>query len=157
MNKYVIFAAAGLLAFSLSACAGVQENPKTAVGTVIGAGAGAVVGAQFGSGSGQLAATAVGTLLGAVVGQEVGRSLDRADRMYMERSMNRASAAPLGEPVVWNNPNSGNYGQVTAVRDGYTQTGRYCREYQTRVTVGGREQVAYGVACQQADGQWEIQ
>lgn len=34
--------------------------------------------------------------------------------------------------------------------------GRYCREYQKRVAVGGRAQNAYGTACRQLDGSWEL-
>lgn len=34
--------------------------------------------------------------------------------------------------------------------------GRYCREYQSKVTVGGRVEHSYGTACQQPDGSWEI-
>lgn len=32
----------------------------------------------------------------------------------------------------------------------------YCREFTKVVTIGGRAQNAYGQACQQADGSWEI-
>jgi hypothetical protein len=34
--------------------------------------------------------------------------------------------------------------------------GAYCREYQQRVTVGGRPQESYGTACMQPDGSWKI-
>jgi surface antigen len=34
--------------------------------------------------------------------------------------------------------------------------GRYCREYQTVATVGGRRQQAYGTACRQPDGSWQM-
>lgn len=34
--------------------------------------------------------------------------------------------------------------------------GRYCREYQSRVRVGGQIQQSYGTACMQPDGSWEI-
>jgi hypothetical protein len=36
------------------------------------------------------------------------------------------------------------------------ETGRYCREYQRTVTVGGQAQAAYGRACWRPDGSWEI-
>ncbi len=35
--------------------------------------------------------------------------------------------------------------------------GQYCREYSNTVTVGDRLQTSYGTACQQPDGQWQIQ
>lgn len=34
--------------------------------------------------------------------------------------------------------------------------GRYCREYQSNVRVGGVLRESYGTACQQPDGSWEI-
>jgi hypothetical protein len=34
--------------------------------------------------------------------------------------------------------------------------GRYCREYQTTVTVAGAPQPGYGTACLMPDGQWRI-
>ena len=33
---------------------------------------------------------------------------------------------------------------------------QYCREYTKTVTIGGRQQQAYGTACYQPDGSWEI-
>ena len=37
-----------------------------------------------------------------------------------------------------------------------TQSGQYCREYQSQVNVGGRMQYSYGAACQQPDGSWRV-
>jgi triosephosphate isomerase len=34
--------------------------------------------------------------------------------------------------------------------------GRYCREFQQTVTIGGRTEQAYGTACMQPDGAWEV-
>ncbi|HUA55938.1 MAG TPA: hypothetical protein VMB81_27380 [Candidatus Sulfotelmatobacter sp.] len=31
-----------------------------------------------------------------------------------------------------------------------------CREYQSRVLIGGRPQIAYGYACRQSDGSWRV-
>jgi hypothetical protein len=39
----------------------------------------------------------------------------------------------------------------------YTDSwGRYCREYQSTVTVGGLPQGGYGTACMQPDGSWQV-
>ena len=148
----VPLAAAALI---LAACT--DAGRKETAGTVIGGVAGAVLGSQIGGGSGQIIATAVGTLAGAMIGREIGKSLDRADQLAMAQAEQRAHSAPVGDKIVWNNPDSGNYGSVTPIRDGRnTQTNAYCREYQTTVTVGGREQSAYGTACQQPDGSWKV-
>lgn len=140
----------------LSACTNDAGQKETA-GTVIGGVAGAVLGSQIGGGSGRLVATAVGTLAGAFIGNEIGRSLDRADKLAMAEAEQKAHAAPVGEKIVWNNPDSGHSGSVTPVRDGRnSQTNSYCREYQTTVVIDGREQSAFGTACQQPDGSWKV-
>lgn len=139
----------------MSACAS-DYGPKQTVGGVVGGAGGAVAGAQFGKGRGQIAATALGTLLGAYLGSEVGKSLDSADREAAYRAEQRAYTSPMGQTITWNNPQSGNSGSYTPVRDGNDQSGNYCREYQSKVTVQGKTQNAYGTACRQPDGDWKI-
>jgi len=128
---------------------------------LIGGGAGAVIGGILGSnvggGSGQRWATGAGVLIGALIGSDIGASLDKADRAYAQQANQKAQTAPIGETISWNNPESGNSGSVTPVRDGYADSGNYCREYQQTIIVGGQEQQAFGVACQQPDGSWQIQ
>jgi len=95
-------------------------------------------------------------LLGAYLGNEIGKSLDLADRQHMNTAVVEARQAPIGEPISWNNPESGNYGEVVATKDGYAESGSYCREFQQTVYIGGKEESAYGTACQQPDGTWQI-
>lgn len=145
------------LALGLSACQTDSWGTKQTVGTGAGAVLGGLAGSQIGGGSGRLWATGAGALLGALAGSEIGMSLDRADRMYMGDAQSKAYSAPIGEPIVWNNPESGNHGTYVATREGTNKTtGRYCREYQQTVYVGGKQESAYGTACQQPDGSWEI-
>lgn len=152
VKKIIVFAATASM---LSACAGMGQ--KESAGTVIGAGTGAVVGAQVGGGGGRLVGTAVGTLLGALIGGEIGRSLDRADQMAAQQAYQNAQTAPIGDTITWKNPDNGHHGTVTPVREGtQNQTGEYCREFQQTVTIGGRTENAYGVACRQPDGSWRI-
>ena len=146
-------AAAALI---LAACSGNAGQKETA-GTIIGGIGGAVLGSQIGGGSGQIVATAIGTFAGALIGNEVGKSLDRADQLAMRQAEQQAHSAPIGDRIVWNNPDNGNSGTVTPVREGTNaNSGAYCREYQTTATVGGRDQEAYGTACQQPDGSWKV-
>jgi surface antigen len=124
---------------------------------LVGGAAGALAGAQFGKGNGQIVATAAGALLGAFLGSEAGASMDKADRMYHERAANQAlESAPVGKPIVWQNPDNGNNGQVIVNRTYQQSTGDYCREYQQTVTIGGKQQNAYGTACRMPDGSWQI-
>ncbi len=141
----------------LAGCEGTGMGTKQTFGTLGGAATGAVIGSQFGSGDGRVAATAIGTLLGAFAGSEIGSSLDRADQAAAGSAMNQAYVAPVGQSVRWNNPNTGNNGTITTTRDGYSNSGSYCREFQQTINVGGRTQTAYGTACQQRDGTWQIQ
>ena len=130
---------------------------KEGAGTLIGAGTGALVGSQFGGGKGALLGVAVGTLAGALMGQEVGRSLDRADRLAMERNAQYAlENAPSNQSTSWVNPDTGNSGAVTPVHTYQDASGQPCREYLQTVRIGGEEEKAYGTACRQADGSWKI-
>ena len=168
MKRYRAPAAVLSLAILVSGCAapgagsydpynsgGISANKQTA-GTVLGGVVGGLAGSRFGGGAGKLVAVGVGTLLGAAVGNMAGASLDRADQTYAQRAEQQAYAAPVGQTIRWNNPQSGNAGSYTPLRDGYSQTGEYCREYQTTISVGGRLQETYGTTCRQPDGTWRI-
>ena len=146
-----------VLIASLAACAGSDYGPKQTGGAVIGGAAGGLLGSQVGSGKGQLAATAAGALLGMLVGSETGKSLDRADRLYAARTHHAAlETAPAGATTRWVNPDSGHSGTVMPTRTYQATDGRYCREYQQTVTVGGQAQSGYGTACRQPDGSWKV-
>ena len=147
----VVMAVAASL--SLSACS--EGNNQTG-STLLGAGLGGLLGSQFGSGDGRLAMTALGTLAGAAIGSSVGKRMDEVDRMRMREAENRAYGAPMGEAIIWNNPDTGHRGTVTPVRDGRGQRGEYCREFQSEIIVGGERERGFGRACQQPDGSWKI-
>jgi surface antigen len=150
--------AATVIALMTAACAqNGQYGTKQTIGALGGAAAGGLLGAQVGKGSGQLAATAAGALLGALIGSEIGRGLDEVDRMKAQQAYTQATSAPIGESIAWDNPNTGNSGTVVPVREGTKSTGEYCREFQQTVVIGGRTEDAYGVACRQPDGSWQIQ
>jgi hypothetical protein len=80
--------------------------------------------------------------------------LSESQQRTYEDAQIRAASAPIGENIVWNN--AGAYGSVTPVREGTSSAGRYCREFQQTVTIGGRTEQAYGTACMQPDGAWEV-
>lgn len=130
---------------------------KQTMGGLAGAGLGGLAGAQFGKGNGRLWTTGAGVLLGALAGSSIGQSLDQADQMYAERAFNQAAAAPVGQQISWNNPESGNSGTYETTRTGRTNDGRVCREFHNTIIVGGKAQEGVGQACQQSDGSWAIQ
>jgi surface antigen len=153
---YKKFAVLALTATTLAACQPYGGGPKESVGTAIGAIAGGALSANIGKGSGQTAAIIAGTMLGSFLGRSVGESLDRADLMYHRQAQNSAYSAPMKTEIQWNNPESGHAGSVTPLREGATSSGLYCREFQQKVTIGGKTEKAYGTACQQPDGNWQI-
>ncbi len=156
VSKKILALPALALALALTGCADDGRGGNEVGGTLMGAALGGLVGSQFGHGSDRLAMTAAGTLLGAYVGNSVGRRMDDEDRRRMREAETRAYGGALNQPIVWNNPRSGNSGTVTPIRDGRSNSGKYCREFQSEVTVGGEHQNAHGTACQEPDGSWRI-
>ncbi len=153
MTRLLPVLAAALL---LAACAK-DHGPKRSLGTLLGGIGGAVAGSQIGRGSGRHVAIAAGALFGAVLGNEIGRSLDEADRLAAEHAaQNALESHKTGQPAEWSNPDSGNSGWVVPTKTWREPAGNYCREYQTGVTIGGKEETAYGTACRQPDGSWQI-
>lgn len=126
------------------------------VGALLGAAAGGYVGSRFGDGDGKLAAVAGGTVLGLFLGHEIAGYLDWSDAACAQQAAQRAYAAPLGTEIAWDNPQTGHRGSIAPIRDGTSASGHYCREFQQTVIIGGRRERAYGTACRQPDGAWQV-
>ena len=157
MRNRAVAASIVAVSLALAGCAaGDRPGTKQTVGTLGGAALGGLLGSQFGGGTGKLAFTAAGVFLGGLLGNEIGKSLDRADRAAANQAYSRAQAAPVGETITWSNPKSGNTGSYTPVREGTSSSGKYCREFQQTITVGGKTEQGYGTACRQPDGSWQI-
>lgn len=132
------------------------ENPKQAIGALGGGALGGYAGSTIGSGRGQIVATAIGAVAGALLGGAIGQQLDQADKERAGRTYQAAlENSPVGRTATWRNPDSGNCGTITPTRT-YEVGNQYCREYQQTVTVAGRQQQAYGKACRQPDGTWQV-
>jgi surface antigen len=144
-----------LLAFLLTACQTIQDNPKTVVGGATGAAAGGLIGHAAGGGT---AGIVGGALLGGLLGGAIGNYLDQRDKEMAAEAAQRAfENSQTGTVTTWHNPDSGHSGTITPTQTYQTSVGQYCREYQQTVTVGGETQQAYGTACRQPDGTWRIQ
>ena len=79
----------------------------------------------------RLAMTA-GVVGGALLGQHLGSRMDKADQFEQQQAAAQAfESAPTGQPVPWNNPDSGHSGQVTPTRTYQRAHGQYCRDYKT--------------------------
>ena len=163
-----ILLSAGIAAvLVLSACAQNGQNTtgalnggginKSDIGTLGGGALGALAGSQIGGGSGKIVAVAGGTLLGAFAGHEIGASLDRADMAYYNQTSQRAlETAKVGTTTTWSNPDSGHSGTITPTRTISAPDGSVCREYTQTINIGGKSEQAFGKACRQPDGSWQI-
>ena len=81
---------------------------------------------------------------------------DDTDQTKRQLAEKRASIAPIGQQITWNDPKTGNAGTITPVRDFYDKNGVYCREFQQTNSIGGKQQQTRVQACQQPDGGWKI-
>jgi len=120
-------------------------NGAAITGTVIGGVAGGLIGSQFGHHHRHVVPVVGGTLIGALIGGEIGAANETC----------AAQALEYGAPntqVVWTS--GGNNYVVEPVKT-YQENGQYCREYQTKVQIGGQVQEGYGTACRQPDGSWK--
>jgi surface antigen len=145
-------AAMVLLVFLGTACA--NMGPKTAIGGATGAAAGGLIGHAAGGGT---AGIIGGVLLGGLLGGAIGNALDQRDQeLAMRAAQNSFENSRTGTQSSWQNPDSGNSGTITPTRTYENSGGQYCREYQQTVTVGGERQDAYGTACRQSDGSWQV-
>lgn len=143
-----------LLVIATTGCATLESNPKTSIGSLGGAAFGGLIAAAAGGGGAAIAGAVIG---GALLGALGGSMLDQRDkRMAAEAQQKALESAPAGRPVAWTNPDSGHEGTVTPVRT-YQSGDTYCREFQSDVVIGGKNEKAYGTACRQPDGSWKVQ
>jgi surface antigen len=175
--------AAAVLALGLAGCTnggGVSnQQVGTTAGGALGAIAGGLAGTQVGSGRGRTAAIIAGTILGGALGAGIGNRLTAEDNTYAQQTTQQALAsAPPNQPVRWQNPNTGVYGDVVPTTPIYQQPystvyGQQqqpvygttysqpqavdCRDYKQTIFVDNqRYETATGTACRQADGSWKI-
>lgn len=152
--KTKIIACSLVVACLTSGC----ETPKQTIGTLAGAGLGGYTGSTIGKGRGRVVMAAVGAGLGALAGGYLGQQLDKADQERAARSCQQAlESGRSGQVVAWANPDSGNSGTFVPQVAYQAPSGLYCREFQQTIIVGGKAQNAYGTACRQPDGNWQIQ
>jgi len=143
-----------MLVVAFTGCASIESNPKTSIGSLGGAAFGGLIAAAAGGGGTAIAGAVIG---GALLGGLAGNMLDQRDKRLAAEAQQRAlETIPNGQPVAWRNPDTGHQGTVTPIRT-YQSGGRYCREFQTNVTIGGQNERAFGTACRQPDGSWQVQ
>ncbi len=148
MNKILVLGTAALVSVGLAGC---TPGNNVAGSTIVGTAAGGLLGAALFHGPGAWIGILGGALVGGVIGDFVGNRMDAQDRANMASAV---TTTPVGEQATWTNKHDVTY-TVTPTRQ-YRQRNRYCREYQTKVTIGGKTRTAYGTACRMPDGQWKV-
>lgn len=131
----------------LTGCAPGHNAPGA---TVAGAAAGGLLGAAAFSGPNAWIGILGGALVGGIVGNQIGQYMDRQDAA-------RAQAVYVSESGrgQWTNNQTGYTYTIKPVKT-YHKKERYCREYQTTATIGGRSRNVYGTACRMPDGSWKV-
>jgi surface antigen len=132
-----------------------RENPKAVLGSLGGAAVGAGIAALAHGNPAAIVASAVG---GALIGGFIGHQMDDKDKLIASQTAAKAlESNHTGQASAWKNPDSGNSGTITPTRTYQAASGQYCREYRQDIVIDGKLQEAYGKACRQADGTWQIQ
>jgi len=85
-----------------------------------------------------------------------GSDLQSSDRSIAKKNLQQALEKSLsGNPVRWQNPESGASGSVTPLRTWKTAKGTYCRAYVERFRfASGKSLSREGVACRSANAVW---
>ncbi|MGW8195741.1 MAG: glycine zipper domain-containing protein, partial [Desulforhopalus sp.] len=120
-----------------------------------GAGVGAAGGALLGQAIGRnTEATLIGAAVGTMLGYIVGNEMDKYDRQQLNRAY---ETIPAGQTSSWQNPDSGNYYQMTPQPAYYPNPQTPCRRAEILATIDGRTEKTYTTACRNSAGQWELQ
>ena len=84
-------------------------------------------------------------------------SLTEADVEIMYQALQDSlETEPSGTTRTWQNSDSGNAGSITPTQTYQRDDQTYCREFTQTLTIGSRTEEAYGTACREPDGTWDI-
>ena len=148
MKKLVLLLLPALI-IGLSSCGTYTKGQK---GVGIGGASGALLGQAIGRNT---EATLIGAAVGGLLGYIVGNEMDKYDRQELNHAY---EYGPSGQSTSWQNPDSGNYYQVTP-QSAYTppqQPQQPCRQAEILATIDGRTEKTYTTACRNSAGQWEL-
>jgi surface antigen len=150
-----------ILAATLGGCADVDMggmNREEMLGTAAGAAVGGILGFQLGGGLLMNSSfAALGTIAGGATGFYATRALMGSDRAAYERTAQKGlEESSDGQVVDWQNPETGNSGIFRPIRSFRLADGRYCRQYRTTVSFDKTVRSGNGMACRNANGQWEV-
>ncbi len=137
-------AASAVASILLAGCVGAPMN-NSQTGAIAGSVLGGVIGHQFGEGEGNTVATIAGTILGGYLGSQIGSQYDRQQLGY---------AVSSGNPVSWQNQQTGYRYTATPGQTYTTNTNQVCRPVNVVGYIDGRQENIQMRACRQPNGQW---
>jgi surface antigen len=138
----------------LAGCAH-QPPPTITLGQVGGTVAGGAAGAAIGRAStGTVQGTVVGAAMGALIGMALGNYFDPSIEARIGSATAQAAGDGSDKAVAWHD--GGDHGSVTPVGSSYQVDGRPCRALRQDQVVGGKPSVRHVVACETAQGVWEV-
>lgn len=118
---------------------------------------GGLIGAEFGGRYGTAASAAPErTKLGAAFPGNPGRGLPGADLVYVQEAGKKALESSIGQTTIWSNPQTGDGGSITPIREGESTIGSQCRQFHMLNNIKGQIDENYGTACMQPDGMWVV-
>jgi surface antigen len=144
------------IAFLFDAAGFAHADDIEIFGTAIGATMGGVFGSEIGHGGGQLAATSIGVTAGGLIGNDVGHAIEYDNRYAPSSALSAPASSYNASTPLPPYTYRANYVAPPAPSPlSLAQGARaYCQRYSQIITVGGRVQQGYGIACLQADGSW---
>ena len=141
-----------LIMLSVSGC-DPQSYPKLGQmgGLVLGGATGGFLGSTIGKGRGRVVATLLGAVLGSALGSMIGARLDPKEQREVQDST--LYALESGEAQTWKSSSK----NVRCIVRPQPLDARGCREYKTVIIIDGKREEAYGRACKDEFGHWQIQ
>ena len=145
-------------ALALGAC---ENNPKTAMGGIIGGGAlggtGYLVSKGIKGGKYTAPIAIASTALGALIGSGIGSALDKTDQIHHLATMQTAlEMNPSEHKAEWSNPDKGTGGSIIPKETFKKSSGQWCRKYDYHILHDQKVSSGKGLACRNAKtGKWE--
>lgn len=140
---------------TLAGCAMNNEQSGRAGGTIIGAGLGALAGDLVDCKGCAAIGGVLGAIAGGYIGGNIGRSMDRTDRLYLNRAIDQNRTY---QKTVWTNPDTQNTYTVQPTKTYSGPKNQPCREFILgEKKVGGKMEEVYANACYDGHGGWVLQ
>ena len=135
-----------------------EQGPKQALGTITGMVLGGKIANDLTEDSSKNNLwTLAGVTLGAFLGNEIGASMDKTDILMAQKSQYQAlEYNKLNVRSTWSNPDTGNSGKIYPTRT-FNRGEQPCREFTQEITIAGKTETAFVLACRMADGSWQLQ